>query len=129
MATYVVRRLIQAIPILIGISVIAFVIVNLAPGSPVDRFRSGRVSPAVIGNLIRLYGLDKPLPEQFIKWFLSPWTFPINPAAWGYSFGDGRLVAEKIFERIPLTLELMGTALVVTMVVATPPCILPAVKQ
>ncbi len=129
MATYVVRRLIQAIPILIGISVIAFVIVNLAPGSPVDRFRSGRVSPAVIENLIRLYGLDKPLPEQFIKWFTAFWTFPFNVAAWGYSFVDGRPVTEKIYERIPLTLELMGTALLVTMVVAIPLGILSAVKQ
>src|SRR3954470_17735356 len=106
MATYVVRRLIQAIPILIGISVIAFVIVNLAPGSPVDPFRSGRVSPAVIENLIRLYALDKPLPEQFIKCFTAFYPFPFNVAACGYSFVDGRPVTEKIYERIPLTLEL-----------------------
>ena len=51
MATYVLRRLIQAIPILIGISIISFIIVNVAPGTPFDRFRSNRVPPEVINNL------------------------------------------------------------------------------
>ena len=129
MTKYVVRRLLQAIPILIGISVIAFLIVNLAPGSPIDRFRSGRVSPQVVENLIRLYGLDKPLLEQFVSWFTAFWQFPFNENAWGFSFVDGRPVRDKIFERIGTTFELMGTALVVTMIVAIPVGILSAVKQ
>jgi peptide/nickel transport system permease protein len=129
MATYVLRRLIQAIPILIGISVVSFLIINLAPGDPTDRFRSGRVSAETINNLIRLYGLDKPLPEQFFKWFTTFWQFPWNPAAWGYSFVDGRPVVEKVFEKIPPTLELMGTALIVTMIVSIPLGVLAAVKQ
>lgn len=61
MAAYIFRRLLQSIPILIGIAVISFMIVHIAPGSPIDRFRSGRVSPETIRNLIRLYGLDQPL--------------------------------------------------------------------
>jgi len=73
LATYIIRRLIQAIPILIGISVISFAIVHLAPGDPIDRFRSGRVSQETIHNLIRLYGLDKPLLEQFFSWFTAFW--------------------------------------------------------
>lgn len=129
MATYVLRRLIQAIPILIGISVISFLIINLAPGDPTDRFRSGRVSPETIQNLIRLYGLDKPLPEQFVSWFTAFWQFPFRSDAWGYSFVDGRPVVAKIFERIPFTLELMLTSLVVTMIVSIPLGVLAAVKQ
>ena len=128
MATYVLRRLIQAIPILIGISVISFLIIHLAPGDPTDRFRSGRVSPETIANLIRMYGLDKPLPEQFISWFTTFWTFPWNVAAWGYSFVDGRPVVEKIFDRIPFTLELMLTSLIVTMIVSIPLGVLAAVQ-
>ena len=89
MARYVVRRLIQAIPILIGISVIAFFIVYSAPGDPFDRFRSNRVSPEVIENLRRVYGLDQPLPVQFFNWFTTFWTFPWDPTAWGYSITDG----------------------------------------
>ncbi len=129
MATYVLRRLLQAIPILIGISVVSFLIINLAPGDPTDRFRSGRVSAETIQNLIRLYGLDKPLPEQFISWFTAFWQFPFRQDAWGYSFVDGRPVVEKIFEKIPPTLELMGTSLVVTIIVSVPLGVLAAVKQ
>ncbi len=129
MATYILRRLIQAIPIMIGISVISFLIVNLTPGSPVDKFRSPRVSPETIQNLIRLYGLDQPLPVQFWNWFTHFWTFPFNNLAWGYSFTDGVPVRDRIFQRIPSTLLLMGSALLVTIVLAIPIGILQAVKQ
>jgi peptide/nickel transport system permease protein len=129
MATYVLRRLIQAIPILIGISIISFAIVHLAPGDPIDRFRSGRVSQQTIQNLIHLYGLDKPILEQFTSWFTAFWSFPFRADAWGFSFVDGRYVTEKIAEKVPTTLLLMTTALVVTTVVAVPLGILAAVKQ
>lgn len=129
MATYVIRRILQAIPILIGISIISFAIVQAAPGDPTDRFRSGRVSPQVIANLIRLYGLDKPVLEQFFSWFTAFWQFPFRADAWGYSFVDGRPVTEKIAEKIPTTLQLMGSALLVTAVVAVPLGVLAAVKQ
>jgi peptide/nickel transport system permease protein len=129
MASYTIRRLIQAIPILIGISVISFAIVYLTPGSPVDKFRTPRVSPQTIQNLIHLYGLDQPLPVQFASWFTNFWTFPFNHLAWGYSFTDGQPVRDKIFGRIPATLLLMGTSLVVTIVLAIPIGILQAVKQ
>ncbi len=129
MARYVIRRLIQAIPIIIGISVITFLIVYTAPGDPFDRFRSNKVSPEVIENLRRVYGLDQPLPVQFYRWFTQFWTFPWNPIAWGYSITDGLPVRDKIFERIPATLLLMGTALILTVVIAIPVGILGAVKQ
>ncbi len=129
MATYVLRRLIQALPILIGISVVSFAIIHLAPGEPTDRFRSGRVSKETIDNLIRLYGLDKPLPQQFVSWFTAFWQFLWRPDAWGYSFVDGRPVVEKIFEKIPTTLQLMGSSLLVTIVIAVPIGVLAAVKQ
>jgi peptide/nickel transport system permease protein len=129
MARYVVRRLIQAIPIIIGISVIAFIIVYSAPGDPFDRFRSNKVSPEVIENLRRVYGLDQPLPVQFFKWFTTFWTFPWDNTAWGYSITDGLPVRDKIFERIPSTLQLMGVSLIFTIVIAIPVGILGAVRQ
>jgi peptide/nickel transport system permease protein len=129
MATYILRRLIQAIPIMVGISVLSFAIVYLTPGSPVDKFRSPRVSEATIQNLIRLYGLDQPLPVQFWNWFSQFWTFPFNKLAWGYSFTDGVPVRDLIFQRAPSTLLLMGTSLVVTVVLAIPIGILQAVRQ
>ena len=129
MATYILRRLIQAIPIMVGISILSFAIVYLTPGSPVDKFRSPRVSAETIQNLIRLYGLDQPLPVQFWNWFTHFWTFPFSNTAWGYSFTDGLPVRDLIFQRMPSTLLLMGSALVVTVVLAIPIGILQAVKQ
>jgi peptide/nickel transport system permease protein len=129
MARYIARRLIQAIPIIIGISIISFLIVYLSPGDPFDRFRSNKVSPEVIENLRRVYGLDQPLPVQFVKWFTSFWSFPWNPTAWGYSITDGLPVRDKIFGRIPSTLQLMGVSLFFTVVIAIPIGILGAIRQ
>ena len=128
MGSYVIRRIIQAIPILIGISILIFGIVQLAPGSPVDRFRVPRVPPEQIEALIRLYGLDRPVVEQYVAWitaFFQIW----RPEAWGYSFIDGRPVLSNIMERLPATLLLMGSALVVTIIFSVPIGILAAVKQ
>jgi peptide/nickel transport system permease protein len=128
MATYVVRRLIQAIPILFGISLLIFGIVQLAPGSPVDRFRVPRVPPEQIEALIRLYGLDRPVHEQYISWitaFVQVW----RPDAWGFSFIDGRPVLQNIADRLPATVLLMGTALIVTIIFSIPIGVLAAVKQ
>ena len=89
MTTYILRRTIQAIPILIGISIVVFAIVYLAPGDPTARFRTPKVPPEQIEALIRAYGLDRPLHEQYIAWattFVQMW----RPEAWGYSFQIGR---------------------------------------
>ena len=128
MAAYVLRRILQAIPIMLGVALIAFGIVYLAPGDPTDRFRNPNVRPEQIAALIRLYGLDRPLHEQFFSW-ITAYVQVWRPDAWGYSFLDGRPVIHKIFERIPATLLLMGTSLAVTVILAIPIGILAAVKQ
>lgn len=128
MGGYAARRLIQAVPILVGVAVISFGLVHLAPGEPIDRFRTPTVRPEQLEGLIRLYGLDKPLIEQFWSW-ISTYVQVWRPEAWGYSFLDGQPVLHKIAERLPATLLLGGTALLVTMVVAIPLGILAAVKQ
>ncbi|HEX2221694.1 MAG TPA: ABC transporter permease [Candidatus Limnocylindria bacterium] len=128
MATYVLRRTLQAIPILFGVAIISFAIVQLAPGSPIDRFRNPNVRPEVLQNLIRLYGLDQPWWDQLIKW-LSTFPQVWREDAWGHSLFFYRPVRDIILERIPATLLLGGTALLVTIVVAIPIGILAAVKQ
>jgi peptide/nickel transport system permease protein len=128
MASYVARRALQAIPILLGVAFIVFMIIQLAPGSPIDRFRGPKVSAAQLARLVELYGLDKPWYEQFVRWignFLQVW----RPEAWGYSFLDGQPVLATILDRIPATFRLMATALVVTIVFAIPIGVLAAVKQ
>jgi peptide/nickel transport system permease protein len=128
MAAYVARRLFQAIPILFGVAVISFALVHLAPGDPIDRFRTPTVRPEQLAGLIELYGLDKPLPEQFWSW-ITTYVQVWRPEAWGYSFLDGQPVLQKITERLPATLLLGGTALLVTILVAIPLGILAAVRQ
>jgi peptide/nickel transport system permease protein len=127
-AAYIIRRVIEAIPILIGIAVVSFLIVHLAPGSPADKYRGGRISPAAIAAVIKLYGLDQPLPNQLIAWL---GTFPQlwRPDAWGYSFQNGRPVLETIFSRAPLTMLLMGSSLFLTALIGIPIGILGAVRQ
>ena len=129
MLTYTIRRLIQAIPIMLGISLLIFLIVQLAPGDPVDRFRTPQVRPEQLQRLMELYGLDRPIFEQYFKWLFAFFQFPWNEAAWGYSFNTNQPVRDMIFERIPATVLLMGTSLIVTMVVSIPIGIIAAVKQ
>jgi len=128
MASYVIRRIIQAIPIVFGISLLIFMIVQLAPGDPTDRFRVPTVRPEQLENLRRLYGLDQPLPQQYIAWitaFFQIWRVD----CWGYSFASGDSVRNMVFERLPATALLMGTAEIVTIVFAIPIGIIAAVKQ
>jgi peptide/nickel transport system permease protein len=129
MLTSTLRRLIQSIPIMFGISLLVFAIVQLAPGSPVDRFRVPRVPPEQIEALIRLYGLDRPLPEQYVSWVTAYVQFPFRDDAWGYSFLTNQPVRDAIFERIPATVLLMGTSLLLTIVIAVPIGVIAAVKQ
>ena len=101
-------------------------IVQLAPGSPIDRLPRPRISPEQLEALIRLYGLDKPLFEQYLHWitaFFQVWRID----AWGYSFIDGRRSwhISLAFRRRSCD----GSALIVTLVFAIPIGILAAVKQ
>jgi peptide/nickel transport system permease protein len=128
MATYVLRRILQAIPILFGVALVSFAIVQLAPGSPIDRFRTPNVRPETLENLVRLYGLDRPVYEQFVSWitsFVQVW----RPESWGYSLVDGRSVRDTVLDRLPATLLLGGTALLVTIILSVPIGILAAVRQ
>lgn len=141
MLTYTIRRLIQSIPIMLGISLLIFTIVQLAPGSPLDRFRAPNIRPETLQNLVRLYGLDQPIwpsvtfdplafqPGQYLSWLGAFLTFPFNEAAWGYSFTSNQPVRDAVFERLPATVTLMGTSLIVTILFSVPIGIIAAVKQ
>jgi peptide/nickel transport system permease protein len=151
MLTYLIRRLIQSIPIMLGISLLIFLIVQLAPGSPVDRFRTPQIRPEQLEALIRLYGLNKPfLPfmmknefggftfvpdiesiwnNQYFSWLLAFFSFPWNEQAWGLSFTTNQPVRNMFFERVPATVTLMGVSLIITIIVAIPLGVLAAVKQ
>lgn len=129
MASYIFRRLIQAIPIMLGISLLIFIIVQAAPGEPIDRFRSPNIRPEQLDQLMRLYGLDRPLWEQYLLWLAAFFSFPFNENAWGFSFTTNQPVRTMIFERMSATVLLMGSSLIITMIVSIPIGIIAAVKQ
>jgi peptide/nickel transport system permease protein len=115
---YVLRRLLLAVPTLFGIVVLVFLLLHLAPGSPVSAMggESGRrVSGRAAEEMRRVYGLDRPLPERFAKWLGK-----VARLDFGESFVDRRLVTERIREALPYTLALNGLALLLTIAIAIP---------
>lgn len=110
MLRFIAKRLLQAIPLLLGIATITFTMVHLAPGDPMDMYMEQRfqreVDPQVIELLRKKYGLDQPLPVQYAKWIGN-----IARGDLGESFRYRRPVTSLIAERVPYTLQLAVLAL------------------
>jgi peptide/nickel transport system permease protein len=117
MIRYILRRLLLAVPTLFGIVVIVFLLVHLAPGSPVSGGENSLRRPTgrAAEELRRLYGLDRPIPERFGSWLARAVRFDL-----GESFVDRRPVGERIREALPNTLLLNGLALLLALAIAIP---------
>ena len=126
MSQYLVRRLLQMIPLLLGISIIMFALIQAAPGGPEAIFlESGRfIDPTIIESYRHRLGLDQPVYIQYFKWLGAAVT-----GDFGLSFSTSRPVADMIVERLPATLELMLTAFIIAGFIAIPLGIFSAVKQ
>lgn len=124
MSTYIVRRLVQAIPLLLIISIALFGLLHLIPGGPETVAFNPRMTPQARHDMIVAYGLDQPLPIQYVKWLWG--VVHLN---FGATFKDGRPVIAVIGERLPATLELLGTAFLLALALAIPLGIVAAVKQ
>jgi peptide/nickel transport system permease protein len=127
MYKYLFSRLMAMIPMLIGITMISFIIIHLAPGSPADLLiqMNPKASPEAKARLRAYYGLDKPLPVQYFYWLKR-----IAVLDFGTSFSpDGRKVSDKIFERMPVTVMLNVLSLLLILVVALPLGVLSSIYQ
>ncbi|MBA3415727.1 MAG: ABC transporter permease [Chloroflexia bacterium] len=128
MGHYVLRRSLQAIPLLVGISLIAFVLLQMTPGGPLAMSespgRSGRATAEQLERLRNRYGLDDPLHVQYLNW-----AGDLVRGDWGISFNTGRPVLALIGERLPTTLLLTGLAFGVTLLLAFPIGILAATRR
>ena len=128
MLRYILKRLLQAIPLLVGIATITFVMVHLAPGDPMDMYMEQRfqrdVDPQVIELLRKKYGLDQPLPVQYVKWVGN-----IARGDFGESFRYRRPVASLIAERVPYTLQLAVLALFFDALIGITLGIISAIRQ
>jgi len=111
MLRYAIRRLLLAVPLTIAITMLCFAIVRLAPGGPLAG-ADPRVRAADRDRLERVLGLDRPLVTQYVRWLAG-----VARGDLGRSFTTGQPVSAMITERLPATLELMGAALLVSLVV------------
>ena len=126
MIAYTARRLVQIIPLLFGISIVLFAVIQAAPGGPEGALlESGRfIDPAVIEAYRERLGVDQPVHIQYFRWLAAAFSGDL-----GTSFSTTRPVAEMIVERLPATLELMGAAFVFAAIIAILLGILSAIRQ
>jgi peptide/nickel transport system permease protein len=125
--TYLVRRLIGLVPLLLGISVISYAMMALAPGGSTSVFlgSSRPMSPEDIAIIRHNLGLDKPWYVQYFYWIYNV----IAHMDFGFSFIDGRPVTVKILEKLPITAELIAIAFTCTLLIAIPVAIYSATHK
>lgn len=126
MISYAAKRLASLIPLFIGISFISFLVIHLAPGGPVDAqsAMNPKVTAEARERLVHLYGLDRPLVEQYASWLKRLLRFDF-----GVSFRDGAPVTRKIAEAIPVTLGINALTLFLVLLFGIPLGIYGAVKK
>ncbi|MCC7048847.1 MAG: ABC transporter permease [Alphaproteobacteria bacterium] len=125
MLNYVLRRILQAVPLMIGVSIIGFGLMHLAPGGPLAVYTlNPTITAQDIERIKVVFGLDQPVYVQYFKWALGMFT-----GSWGYTFFGGRPVLVVILERVPATLLLMGSALSIAIVVGMFVGILGAIRR
>jgi peptide/nickel transport system permease protein len=122
--TYIIRRILIAIPILIGVTILNFAIINLAPGSPVDIMIDPSLPPEAIEAQKEALGLNDPFYVQYWNWLVN-----LLQGNLGYSLITFQPVIDIIGERLVPTILLMLTSLIVGLIIAIPLGILSAIKQ
>ena len=116
MGRYLARRLLIAIPSLIGISIVLFTVLALAPGDPFEELATNPNVPAEVrANLRTQFGLDDPVHVRYVRWFGS-----MMKGDWGFSFASRVDVDRLILQRLPVTIFILGSSLILALLVALP---------
>jgi peptide/nickel transport system permease protein len=122
---FIVKRLLQAIPLLIGVSIIGFALMHLAPGGPLAVYTlNPTITAQDIERIKHVFGLDQPIYIQYVKWAAGMFT-----GNWGNTFFGGRPVLDVILERMPATFLLMGSGMSVAIIIGVLIGILGAVRR
>jgi peptide/nickel transport system permease protein len=128
MGAYISRRLLIALPVLLGITIVAFIALSLAPGDPltarIDPVLRAQMTPEQLAQARHELGLDQPVPVRYAIWLTH-----LVQGDLGYSTVSQRPVATDLGLRFGPTLLLMGTALLIGIVVGVPLGVIAAVKQ
>lgn len=116
MAKYLLNRLITSIPLLLGVSIILFALIHLAPGGPTAAYAlSPNMDLQQLKEIEKSLGLNDPVYIQYFKWLKG-----IITGNWGFSYIDGRPVTQVVFEKLPNTLQLTIAALMIAIVIGVP---------
>ena len=116
MGRYLARRLLLVIPSVIGISVVLFAVLALAPGDPFEELATNPNVPAEVrANLRASFGLDDPMMVRYFRWFAA-----MLQGDWGFSFASRIDVDTLILQRIPVTLLIIGSSQVLALLIALP---------
>jgi len=116
MSRYLARRLLQTIPVLFIISILQFALINAAPGGPLKAYMlDPNISQEDVKRLEHEYGLDQPLPIQYLVWMGN-----ILRGDFGRSYFTHRPVMEAVIERLPATIELGIAATLISYLVGIP---------
>lgn len=128
MGRYILRRLLMTVPVLFGISVVTYGMINFAPGDPVTALlnpeQMALLGPGWVEERKEALGLNQPLPVRYLRWMGE-----VAQGNLGYSYRDSEPVTEKILERLGPTLRLMITAQVIALLIGLPLGIISAIRQ
>lgn len=124
MSQYVLRRLLIAVPSLLGISLVLFVVLALAPGDPFSELATNpNVPPEVAASLRAKFGLDDPIYLRYLHWLSA-----MAHGDWGFSFVSRMNVDALILQRLPATLYVIGSAQILALLIAIPVGVYAATK-
>jgi peptide/nickel transport system permease protein len=116
MAQYLVKRLLIAIPSLLGISVVLFTVLALAPGDPFEELATNPNVPAEVRTALRVkFGLDDPVAVRYVRWLSA-----MVHGDWGFSFVSRVDVDKLILQRVPTTLFVVGLSQILAILIALP---------
>jgi peptide/nickel transport system permease protein len=122
--SYILRRLLIALPSLVGISVVLFTVLALAPGDPFEELATNPNVPAEVKLALRAkFGLDDPVWQRYFRWAAA-----MVHGDWGFSFISRVDVDQLIAQRVPVTLAVIGASQLLALAIALPVGILSAVK-
>ena len=123
MFTYIVKRLLLAVPIMLGVVFIVMVSLEFIPGDPVRLMLGQFATEEMVANLNKTLGLDQPLPVRYVTYLGN-----VTRGDLGRSLNDRRLVTDIIGEALPVTLQLTGAALLIAVVLGIPLGVLSAAR-
>lgn len=124
MYKYIIKRLLMMIPVIIGVTIIIFLIMALSPGDPARLVLGDMASEESIANWREAHGLNDPLALRYVKYMKN-----MVKGDLGTSYANGRSVATEISSRFPITLRLAIVGMIVALIIAIPLGIVSAVKQ